>query len=493
MRLVLLFVFGLLMVSVQAQKDKTPVKTTNPIKSSAGYNIPVKITPLKNTKLYLYNYYGKYYQAADSIMLNDKSEGVFKGNKKLAGGIYLVVTEKRVRLFDVLMDDAQHFSIVADTSKPDKPVITGSKENSLYQDYTKFLEVIGPKMNALQQELAASKTKEDSTRIQTAYSDANKQLRAFRENVVKAHPKSMLASFFNTMKRPETPAMPKKADGTLDSIYPYRYVKDHYWDDVDFADDRLVRTPPMIFENKLDEYYKYYVSPDADSIIHEVKTMLLYSREGKEMYRYLLAKFTNKYINPEIMGQDKVFVYLFENHYLKGDTTILSEKDKETIFKRGWSLIANQIGEPAPPMNLIDSASKTTALYDVKAPYTLVVFWDPNCGHCKETIPKVDSIYQAKWKALGMKIYAVNIDENTMKEWNNFIHSHNLNDWVHVYQPKAQRDAEAAANQPNFRQLYDVYKTPTLYLLDEQKRIIAKNLEVLGFDEVLTAKLKNKK
>lgn len=481
---------------VLAQKSKTQTpskaapKTTAP-KPAGGYAINIKVTPLKNSWLYLYNYYGKYYQLADSVKLNDKSEGVFKGNKKLNGGIYLVVTDRKIRLFDVLMDETQHFSIVADTSHPDKPVITGSKDNTLYQDYANFLGQVGPRLNSLQQQYSLAKTKEDSLAIQKQITAGNKELQNYRENIIKTQPGSMLATFFNAMKKPDAPEMPKKADGSLDSVYPYRYVQEHFWDDVEFNDDRLVRTP--FFEPKLDEYFKYYVVPDADSIIDKVKYMLLYARDAKEMYKYLLAKFTNKYINPEIMGQDKVFVYLFENHYLKGDTTILTDKDKKTVMDRGWSLIANQIGEPAPLLNLVTPEGKPSNLYDVKAPYTFVVFWDPNCGHCKETVPRIDSIYQAKWKALGMKIYAVNVDESAIKAWKDFISAHKLEAWMHAYQTKAQKDEEAAAGKPNFRQLYDVFKTPTLYLLDDQKRIIAKNLDVLGFDEVLNFRQKAKK
>ena len=66
---------------------------------------------------------------------------------------------------------------------------------------------------------------------------------------------SILTVFFNTLKRPEIPAMPKLANGKLDSTYPYYYVKNHWWDDVSFDDDRLVRTP--FFEQKIEEYYKY--------------------------------------------------------------------------------------------------------------------------------------------------------------------------------------------------------------------------------------------
>jgi len=491
MRVALLItVFSLTFLHSMAQPKKTAPAKPAPARPADGYVINVKVSPYKNQWLYLYNYYGKAdrFQLADSTRINDKGEAVFRGKKKLYGGIYLLVSEKRTRLSDILMDDTQHFTVVWDSLKPDRPVITGSKENTIYQDYVRFLEQFGPQLNNLQKALAQASNKNDSSKVQQQIVAKNKELQDYRERVVKTQPKSMLASFFNTMKKPEFPEYPKKADGTVDSLYPFRYVQEHYWDDVDFADDRLVRTP--FLEDKLDEYYKYYVSPEADSIIENVKLMLLSARDGKEMYRYLLARFTNKYINPEIMGQDKVFVYLFENYYLKGDTTILTEKDKKTVMDRGWNLISNVIGEQAPFLNLVNPEGKPTAMYDLQAKFTFIVFWDPNCGHCKETIPKIDSIYNARWKAMGVKIYAVNNDEKALKEWQNFIKDHHIEQWTHVYQTKEQRDREAAENKPNFRQLYDVYKTPTMYLLDESKRIIAKNLDVNGFDTIMNERLK---
>jgi hypothetical protein len=118
MRQALLFVcFCLSAGVVIAQKKTTDIKA-----GKNGYSISVKITPLKNTRVYLYNYYGKAdrFQMADSALLNEKSEGVFKGATKLHGGIYILVTDRRVRMMDLLMEDDQEFSIVADTSQPDK-------------------------------------------------------------------------------------------------------------------------------------------------------------------------------------------------------------------------------------------------------------------------------------------------------------------------------------------------------------------------------------
>lgn len=473
---------------VSVAQTKTIKKTAaTPAKAPAGYSIPIQLTPFKNSWVYLGCYYGKYKNLADSAWLNEKSQGVFTGKAKLPQGIYFIVSAKKFLLFEVLIDKEQRFSIKADTTNLSNVVITGSPDNTLFQDYTKFLVEKSPALTDLQQKLSLAKSAADSAAIRTEIVKANKPLQDYRENVMKTKPTSMLSRFFYTMKRPEAPAIPV-VNGKADSAYPYRFVKDNYWSGVSFDDESLVRTP--FFEPKVEEYFKFYVAPDSDSIISEVNYMLLVSRESREMFKYLLGKFTDKYINPEYMGQEKVFLFLFDKYYSKGDTAWLNEKQRKYIFDRAYSLMANQLGEQAADLQMLDTSGKAVSLYGITAPYTFVTFWDPNCGHCKETVPRIDSIYQAKWKAEGVKLVGVNVDEGANDAWKKFMNEHKLTDWMHIYQPKAVRDDEAKKGIANFRQLYDVYKTPTLYLLDSQKHIIGKMLSLEQFDDVLQAKIK---
>lgn len=465
-------------------------KTTAKPAESRGRNIKITLTPLKNTKVYLGSYYGQSKVLADSAYLNEKSQGVFKGPTKLTGGIYFVVTPQLTIQFDLLMDKEQQFSIVGDTSLKDKAVITGSPENDLYKAYAGFTAVKGQQLAQLEAEFRAPKSKEDSIRIRSEIVKANKELQDYRDNISKKHPGTLLSALLNAMKWPVTPPVPI-VNGKADSLYPFRYVKDHYWDDVSFNDDRLLRTP--FFEKKLDDYFKTMVSPEPDSVINEVKYVLLSARTGKEMYPYLLTKFTNKYMNPEFMGQDKVFVYLFENFYAKGDTMLLNPASRKTITERAYSLMANQLGQPAPALDLTDTSGKKVPLYNVAAPFTIVAFWDPNCGHCKEEIPRLDSMFKAKWKNYGVSVYSVNIYENEVPAWKKFIAEKKLSpEWTHAYETKEAQAAVARAGKPSYRQLYDIFKTPTIYLLDKDKRIIAKQLSLEQFDDLIETKRKAK-
>ncbi|HRH60650.1 MAG TPA: redoxin domain-containing protein, partial [Chitinophagaceae bacterium] len=444
----------------------------------------------KNCWMYLGTYYAKNKILSDSAWLNEKSEGVFKSDKKLPQGIYFFVSPSHVLLFEILMDEQQHFSVIADSAHLENLTTQGSDDNEIFAGYSRFLSVIAPQLTALQAQYKNAKTKEEAEAAQQQLVAKNKELTDFREKLITDHPGSMVADFFQAVKVPELKQMPKTADGKNDSTAAWRYMKENFWNGVNFYDDKLVRTP--FFDAKLDDYYKYYVVQEPDSIIAEVNYMMLVSRTAPEMHRYLLGKFTDKYISPEIMGQDKVFLYLFNNYFSKGDTLWLNEKQKKFIFDRAYSLMANQINEPAQELMLTDTSGKTVSLYKIKSPFTFVVFWDPTCGHCKTEVPEVDSMYRAKWKKEGVAIYAVNVNEKTMTEWKKFIKENKLEGWYHVWQTEQAREADETAGRANFRQLYDVFQTPTMYLLDENKNIIAKKLSLDQYDSIIDKKLKSK-
>ncbi len=475
-------------------QSKTPVKsqTKAPVKQSdkpaaalTGREISITLTPLKNTKIYLGSYFGKGMTLVDSAFLDMNSKGVFKGNSKLTKGIYFVVSPNYSMQFEFLMDGKQRFEIKGDTAAKESAQIIGSPDNDLFKQYAQFSNEKGRQAQQLRTALLSASA-EEAPKMRASLATVEKDIKQYQQNIHLKYPNSLLSTLFYIMKRPELPAIPV-VNGKPDSAYPYQYVKQHFWDDVLFNEDLLLRTP--FFESKLDDYFKYYVSPEPDSIIQEVNEMLFMAKTGKEIYPYLLTKFTNKYINPEFMGQDKVFMYLFENFYAKGDTALLNPASRKTITERAYSLMANQLGQQAPVLNLTDTTGKRKPLYDLKAPFTLVAFWDPNCGHCKEEIPRFDSLYRAKWKANGVAIYSVNIYENENSSWKKFIAEKNLSpDWTHVYQTREDRQAEEKAGMPGYRQLYDIFKTPTFYLLDENKRILAKQLTLEQFDALIDAK-----
>jgi hypothetical protein len=456
-----------------------------------GYNIKLTLKPYHDRQVYLGYYYGKIKAVTDSAILDAASTCTFKGKEKLPGGIYFIVSPKKEILFEVLIDQEQHFSIEADTSDiPNSVKFTGSADNALFQSYTRFVAKDGKAITDAQASLATTKNKEDSAHAIEKIKTLNTEIQDYRLDIEKKYPNSLLTVLFRALKEPVVPPADKQPGAKYDSMFAYHYYKSHYWDDISFTDERLVRTP--IFEPKLEKYYKTLVPAVSDSINREVDMMLLFSRTNKEMFKFLLVYFVQKYINPEYMGQDAVFVHLFEKFINTGQADFLTEKYRKFVNDRAYSLMANLIGQPAPNLLMTDTLNKPRPLYGIDATFIVICFWDPTCSHCKEQVPKIDSIYEAKWKKEGVKIYGVMVDGGK-ETWTKYIRDHNLKDWIHVYETQEQHDAVTASNQPVYKQLYDVYQTPTLFLLDKDKRIIAKKLTYQQFDEVIDLKLKNAK
>lgn len=459
--------------------------------AQSGYNISITLKPYKNTWVYLGYYYGKVKALADSALLDAGSRGVFKGKEPLPGGIYFIVSPRKEILFELLIDKQQQFSVSADSaSLPNNITFTGSPDNIMFHTYTSFTNKTGRAINKTGGELAAAKNARDSARIKARLKMLTEKMQYYRDSISAKDPSSFLAALFLAMKEPVVPPAPKQPGGKYDSTYAYRYYKSHYWDGVSFGDGRLVRTP--FLEPKLEKYYKDLVVPHPDSVNREVDHMLLYARTSPDMFKFLLVHFVQKYINPEFMGLDAVFVHLFEKYINTGQAEFFTRQYKDFMTRRAYSLMANLIGQPAANMEMVDTLDKPMPLYNIQSDFTVICFWDPTCSHCKEVVPKVDSIYQAKWKKQGVVVYGVMVDGGKDK-WIKFIKDNNINGWIHVYRLPSQEEADQAAGKPSYRQLYDVYQTPVLYLLDKDKRIIAKKLTYLQLDEVIDLKTKNKK
>jgi thiol-disulfide isomerase/thioredoxin len=453
-----------------------------------GYQITLQVPAYKSGITYLTYYMGNNFNIADSAAVSNKGIAVFKGPNKLPSGIYAVfLPGKRLRI-EFLIDKGQTITIKADTlDLVNKTFITGSKENILYDQYQKFAAAKGKLLEQERVAYSSSITRADSELHVKNYTLYNNQLNDYRSSIIKTQPGSMLTALLIAMRDPAYPGTTPVTK--QDSLNNYTAYKQHYWDGITFMDDRIIRTP--FFLKKLERYYREVISPSADSIIKDADYKLLLARSAPEMYKFLLNWLTDEYINPKYMGQDAVFVHLFEKYHSKGFSKWLNEKQMEAISRRAYMLMSNLIGEKGADLEMLDTEDKPSSLYNLNAEFTIVCFWDPNCGHCKEEVPRLDSLYRASWKNHDVKIFAVltpDGKENMKPEWLSFIKSHNLADWTNVYTTKEMEAADLAAQKPSFRQLYDVTTTPTIYLLDKEKHIIAKKLTLLQLNDLLQVK-----
>ncbi|MDQ3046342.1 MAG: DUF5106 domain-containing protein [Bacteroidota bacterium] len=438
------------------------------ISATEGYNIRITAKGLKEGSMCLLaNYYGDKQYIKDSAKVNEKGEVIFKGSEKWPEGIYLFVPPNK-RYFDFVMDKEQHFSLETDTTDFIKTMkVKGSDENKFFYEYQVFMAGKQKSIEPLRELYRSIKNNKDSSKlIQDKIAVIDKEVKDYKINFIKNHPETFVAKLFKAMDEPEIPEAPLLPNGKKDSTFSYRYYKSHFFDNIDFTDDRILRSP--IFHGKIKQYMEKLTPQTPDSINVSADYLIEKARPNQEMFKYIVYWLTYTYESSKIMGMDAVFVHMVEKYYVTKQAFWVDSTQQYKITNRAYILKPLLIGKKAPPINMVDTTGKAISLHSVQANYTIVIFWDHGCGHCKKEMPKLVELYK-KLKDKGIQVYAVETEDNP-KEWKKFIRENKLN-WINVYEPDEYKRAV-------IKKFYDIYSTPVIYLLDENKTIKAKRIDV---------------
>jgi hypothetical protein len=452
-----------------------------------AYEIKAKINPYKDGYFFLAYHFGSKQYLIDSAKIGPNGEAIFSGDQKLQGGIYMIVFPQKNGWVECMVDQQQHFTVTADTADLINSLrYEESADNVLFGEYQKKSFEVGKEMASLRAKMTGKPGDPEYDAANARSIQLGQEMQQYRVSLQKNHPGHLLTAIFGLLQEPEIPTADKHPGGKYDSVFAYQFYKDHYWDGILLTDERLIRTP--VLQGRFDRYFDQVLPQMSDSLNRYADQILAGSRPNEEMFKFFLSSLTDKYVNPKYMGQDAVFVHLFEKYYLAGAAdSWMNEKYKKFIFDRGYSLMMNVIGKKAAELPMVDTLGKNFSLYAMQGPFTVICFWDPTCGHCKEEVPKVDSIFQSKWKKQGLKLVGVMTDGGK-ENWLKYIRENKLKDWVHVYQTDQIKDRIYKEGLPSYRQLYDVYQTPMIYLLDKDKNIVAKKLTYLQVDEFMEAK-----
>ncbi|MDB5272501.1 MAG: putative thiol-disulfide isomerase [Chitinophagaceae bacterium] len=430
-----------------------------------GYKISFKIKGTNAAdSIFLCRYYGdkRYYQ--DTAVAEAKGVFVFEGKEALPEGMYFVLLPGQ-KFFDVLVSN-QTFFMESDTSNFAKyMIVKNSPDNKGFYEYQQFYIRQKEKVDSINAKAKLDPALKDKTT--EAIKQIDVQMTDFIKTFKQTNAKSLFTSILDASEEVQFPEIPKKENGQLDSMFMYRYYKAHFFDKVNFSDDRLIRTP--VLAPKIDRYFKDLVTQAPDSIIKELDGVLVKVVNSKDTYEYLVRTMTYKYETSEIMGMDAVFVHMGKNYYEKGKCPWATKEVLDKIKERTDILDPLLIGKKAPELYMADSTGKYVQLHKVQAKYTLVFFWDSNCGHCQKEVPKLFDLL-AKLKPKGVAVYAANIERKD-DGWLKFIRDKKLSDpaWFNV------RDSH---NHTEFKTAYDIYSTPVMYVLDANKKIIAKRITI---------------
>lgn len=440
-----------------------------------GYKVEINFkNEVPDSVIYLAHYFGKSLPTIykmDSSRVTDKHKAVFESRDSMLGGIYMVIYNRNSRVAEFLLDNGNNFSMSIDNDENKKTEVIefkNSPENTRNQEYNKLMISLTEKNKVIIDGLANAKTKADTMAAGKELDALTAQQTAFRKNYIKQYPNTFLTKIFQALMVPEIPkGKHYLADGkTVDTLYDYNYFKQHYWDNFDFKDDRLINTP--IYDAKLNDYFNKWIYQVPDSINYEADKILKATKGTKELFRYTLRTLATNALSSKIMGMDETFVYLVENYYMKGAATWLSAKDLEWYEDRAKKISPTVLGNIAQDVNMQDVFTlKDVPLHAVKSKYTVIVIWAYDCGTCQKEVPLLDSAYKAQLKARGVTMYSI-ASGGELSEIQKFIEKNQIKDWTNVADIN---------NNTQFKTKFDAYTTPKVFLLDENKKIIGKGLD----------------
>lgn len=464
-----------------------------------GYEIKIKINGLVDKQVILGHYLSKTMYPDDTVKLDRNGSGVFKSNKKLPGGMYLIYLPSS-RYFDLVIGEDQTFSIETDTTDfLSTLTIKGSEENRIFLDFQQYMVSLRKQADSL---TLLIKSQGDPG-LKEQLTGKLKKINEDRINRIKStkkeHPELFISDFLVATLDVVVPETPKDENGIVkDSTWQYYYYRKHYFDNFNISDPRLLRTP--LYEDKIMTFLNKIVPQVPDSLIPEVDYLIGKSRADSALFRYMLITLFNYYGKSNIMGMDAVQVHIADKYYIR-ESWWSDEKFLTDLKDRTEKARPLLIGAVAPDAELMSvppahfkSALTDTALRQfphvgtklnlrqIEAKYLVLIFWEADCGHCKIAVPELYKIFEKSLQGLGVKVLAIStlFGEDGKAKWVDFVNEHGLYGWINAWNPYSY----------DFKLKYDVLTTPQIYILDENKKIIAKKISAEQVEEIITTLMK---
>jgi thiol-disulfide isomerase/thioredoxin len=434
-----------------------------------GYEIDLTIRGLQDSTVFLAYHLGDKQYIKDTIKLDRTGHGIVHGQEILPQGIYMIVLPGR-KYFELLISDNQHFSISCTFSDYFNTLkFKGSDENSAFVEYQRKWVTMQQHAAAISKRIQNNKQNSDSLKILGPLQKLQEEnMKSYLKSVIKENENKFLGTLVKGLLPIDIPEFPVPIGfANPDSVRwvrNYNYNKDHFFDNIDLTDERLLRTP--LLYARLDAFFTNALIQSPDTINKEIDKLIKKCSGNYKVFQFVSVYLFNHFRESEIMGHDAVMVKLADDIYLSGKADWVTKEFKDDLRKQIDLIRPNLIGKKAENMVMDSYKGIFVSLYDVEKDFTILYFWEPDCGHCKEATPKLKAYYD-KPKDYSMEVFAVCTTSDKAK-WTKYIEDNKLT-WINGWDPK---------RSSHFDYYYNIQSTPTIYILDKKKKIIAKKLAV---------------
>jgi peroxiredoxin len=434
---------------------------------TSGQNvIDGTISGLSMSRVYLLSIYGERARAIDSTMADQVGHfRIVLGNNRLPG-MYRVKWSKEGEV-ELIWNHEDVVFTTDDRAPADSLRILKSLENRLLQVYSAIdgrnqtkLQLLMPIVDLYPE------TDEFYHRAVAEFEHIQKAQKHYLDSISARYPTSYAVRMARISQPPFISASMSKEERLT-------FLKQHYFDQVDFNDTSLLRS--MVFVNKAVSYLSLYSNNRLQQkqleaeFIKAVTIMLGAASVNSDTYKFLLDYLVGGFDKYHF---DDVITYIADNFQDPGSCE--DQERKSALQKKLDNFKKLSIGKTAPELEVNDPSGKPVKLSSVTAEYTLVVFWASTCPHCVSMTPRLKELYDRQEKKLW-EVYSVSID-TSKTAWTSFLAEEKLT-WINVSDLKSYYGKSAED--------YNIYATPTMFLLDREKKILAKPISLMETEQAL--------
>jgi peroxiredoxin len=411
--------------------------------STTGYNIVFKPLNVNDKYLYLKGVYGNKTYIVDSAKYA-KKQYVFKNNKKeLPSGFYWIQTQEETVLADFFVDNTRTFTIEG-TEK--EVVFVNSEENLVYQQFKKDL-LEGNDLG----------------------------------HYYYTSPESLLAKYILAQYIPvPVPSFQWGTQGQNAAAQKYyQFLIDHYFDNIDFKDIRLMYTH---LDVELKDFFMESLYPQtAENVISSIENLFKRILDENptpaqmDVRDFYLKKLVHLYINADSKF-DEVFAYLVDNYVSKLTNSNFISDSEISVFQRIADRMRKTfVGQTVPVFESFTNDHHKISTAEIPAKYTILWFWDPDCEHCLEYTPQLCDFYTKYHNLYDFEVIAYSVTED-YDRWIAFIKKHHL-EWFNT---------SYAIEEPNYDvvEFFNFNDTPAIFIINKQHQIVARQFSVDELFEV---------
>ncbi|RLD54429.1 MAG: hypothetical protein DRJ05_14675, partial [Bacteroidetes bacterium] len=354
-----------------------------------------------------------------------------------------------------------HFGYLYDSLE-----VISSTENKIYYDFLKARNMYMRKFELLATPVDYyPKTDSFYFELEHQYVKTQKGFAGYIEEIIAANPDAWSTKLIK-QRRPFFFAP------ELTEVGRREYTMEHFFDPIDFSDVELVRS--NVYTTLAIDYISLYSNPNfnqeqlENAFIGAVDKIMYEAMDNSIIYEFIVDYLVGGF---ERFHFDKVLDYIAENYTPEQCENEERKSDLQTRLLK-YAELTN--GKQAPDIVVPGVDGKQIKLSKIRAEYTLVLFWASWCPHCNETLPKILNIYENSTNRKKLEVLSISLDKE-MEEWKSAIDSANYT-WLDACDLKGW-DGPAVVD-------YNVYATPTMFLLDKDKKIVAKPITL---EELITA------